>query len=138
MIYRTTIRGLATIRTSTRRVGAAFCVIILDGEGGWAFRGGATGSLAGARRTVPTAELLAFAPAPERICGAVKCKAVNRGFDLPWMAPGSATYDLRAQPSGGLRTRFRGAFRSRGLFGADAVHVQRVPCHVDEDPNKQV
>ena len=57
--------GKFTADPRRRRVGAAFCAMIPDGEGGWSFHGGTVGGLAG-RQTVPRAELLAFALACER------------------------------------------------------------------------
>ena len=51
-----------------RRVGAGFCAIVPDGEGGWCFLGGCIGGLAG-RQTVPRSELLAFALALESKIG---------------------------------------------------------------------
>ena len=51
-----------------RRVGAGYCAVAPDGEGGRRFPGGGAGGLAG-RQTVPRSELLAFALALESTSG---------------------------------------------------------------------
>ena len=60
--------GKSTDDPRRRRVGAGYCAMMPDGEGGWSFHGGTVGGLAG-RQTVPRAELLAFAFACERTRG---------------------------------------------------------------------